>query len=240
MCAECLAEIQPTRAPQCVVCGDRLAVAALLMGDSQCAKCHECRPEFERAMSFGEYEGALRGLIHLLKYEGVRPAARPMGRMVAQTIAELLRGSVDSVPLLVPVPLHKSRRRARAFNQSELISRAAAKFLPQPLAVVSGALVRHRDTISQVGLSHAERIKNVRNAFRVAESSRLEGRDVMLVDDVMTTGTTLSECARVLKRAGAKRVWAATVARAFDSAVLSPQSDTREEEAIEADVAASV
>jgi predicted amidophosphoribosyltransferase len=91
-----------------------------------------------------------------------------------------------------------------------------------------------------VGLTREERIANVRDAFRVADAARVKDRDVMLVDDVMTTGTTLSECARVLKRAGAKRVWAATVARAYDGADLRWAGDSAKEEEAEVAVSASV
>jgi ComF family protein len=221
------------------VCGDRLASAQLLRGDGLCANCRDCAPEFERATSFGEYIDGVRSLIHLLKYERVTPVAGPLGGMLAQAVAELLAGS-DATPLLVPVPLHKSRRRSRGFNQAELIARAAARRLPQKLDLACGALVRRRDTVSQVGLTREERIANVRDAFRVADAARVRGRDVMLVDDVMTTGTTLSECARVLKQAGAKRVWAATVARAFCGADSRLAGDSGEEEATEVAVSTSV
>jgi ComF family protein len=240
VCKECLAEIVPVRAPQCVVCGDRLASAQLLMGDGLCANCRVSAPEFERAVSFGEYRDGVRGLIHLLKYERVTPVARPLGGMLAQGIAELLAGCRGSMPLLIAVPLHRSRRRSRGFNQSELIARAAARRLPQRLELACDALVRQRDTVSQVGLSREERIANVRNAFRVADAARVKGRDIMLVDDVMTTGTTLSECARVLKQAGAERVWAATVARAFDGADSRLAGDSAEQEATEVAVTTSV
>jgi ComF family protein len=210
------------------------------MGDGRCANCRDNAPEFERAASFGEYRDGVRGLIHLLKYERVIPVARPLGGMLAQAIAELLADCRGSMPLLIPVPLHKSRRRSRGFNQSELIARSAARRLPQRLELVCGALVRQRDTVSQVGLSREERIANVRGAFRVADAARVKSREIMLVDDVMTTGTTLSECARVLKHAGAERVWAATVARAFEGADSRLAGDSGEQEATELAVTTSV
>ena len=105
----------------------------------------------------------------------------------------------------------------------------------------SSLLIRHRETISQVGLSREERIENMRDAFRVVDRQRVKGRTVILVDDVMTTGTTLSECARVLKSAGAERVWAATVARAFQGADLREPADGSPQEEVEAvEVAASL
>ena len=215
VCTECLAAIQPVRAPQCVVCGDRLVSAQLLVGDGRCSNCRDYEPEFARALSFGEYEDGLRGLIHLLKYEGVRPVAPLLGVMLARTIAELLPSCEGSTPWIVPVPLHKGKRSDRGFNQAELIARAAMKRMPQRLELATGALIRRRATISQVGLTREQRIANVRDAFRVRDRHGVRGRTVIVVDDVMTTGTTLSECVRVLKQAGAERVLAATVARAF-------------------------
>jgi ComF family protein len=238
VCRECFRAIEPARAPQCVVCGDRLVSAQLLMGDGRCANCRDFEPEFERAVSFGEYEGGLRGLIHLLKYESVTPVASPLGSMMAEAIQELLSGRGQVSPLLIPVPLHKSRRRARGFNQAELIACAAGTRLSPRVEVASGILLRQRDTISQVGLSREERMENVRGAFRVSAPNRVKGRILIVVDDVMTTGTTLSECARVLKQAGAERVWAATVARAFQGASSGETADRGEEEAIEAEAVA--
>ncbi len=234
VCAECLAAIQPACEPQCVVCGDLLSGAQLLVGDGRCRNCRDFEPEFARAVAFGEYEGGLRDLIHLLKYESVTPVASVLGGMMAHAIEELLPGCRDSVPVILPVPLHKSKRGARGFNQAELIARTAVKHLSQRVESASGILVRERATISQVGLTREERIQNMRDAFGVTGGKRLQGRTVILVDDVMTTGTTLSECARVLKHAGAERVLAATVARAFQSVALRQEIVHSEQEGSEA------
>ena len=222
------------REPQCIVCGDRLFSAQLLMGDGRCQNCRDYEPEFARAVSFGEYEGGLRGLVHLLKYESVLPVAPVLGQMLADAITELLPGCGDATPLIVPVPLHKSKLSERGFNQAELIARAAVKRLAQPAEIAMAVLVRQRATISQVGLSRDQRIANMRDAFRVKDRRRVQGRTVIVVDDVMTTGTTLSECARVLKQAGAERVWAATVARAFQGAAPRQAANHGDEEEIEA------
>ena len=140
----------------------------------------------------------------------------------------------DLWPRIVPVPLHSSKRGERGFNQAELIVRAATKRLPPGMEIADGLLQRERPTHSQVGLTREERVANMRGAFRVTDPQRVKGRTVIVVDDVMTTGTTVSECARVLKKAGAERVWAATVARTLKFAVLPEAVEYREEEAHEA------
>ena len=238
VCRECLDSIEPIRVPQCVQCGERLLPAQLLMGDARCHGCREFEPDFDRAVSCGEYAGALRGLIHLLKYDNVLPAAPVLGAKLAEAIAQLQPWG-DALPLLVPVPLHHSKRSERGFNQAELIVRSAHKHLPQPLEVAS-VLKRQRATHSQVGLTREERIANLRDAFRVIAPDRVKGRTVIVVDDVMTTGTTISECARVLKKAGAERVWAATVARTLKGAVLPQAAESETGEVVEAALAASV
>lgn len=236
VCAECLSDIGPVREPQCMICGDRLLSAQLLMGDGCCQGCRDFAPEFARAVSYGEYDAGLRDLIHLLKYEAVLPVAPVLGTMLASSIAELLPAWGDESPIMVPVPLHKSKLGERGFNQAEAIARAALKHLPGKLELATAVLVRQRATVSQVGLTRELRIQNMRDAFRVTAPHLLRGRNVVLVDDVMTTGTTLSECARVLKKAGAEKVWAATVARTLQSAALRQAAYQGDEEEVEAEV----
>ena len=177
-----------------------------------CGECRTDAPLFARAMAYGSYDGGLRELIHLLKYGRVRPAASVLGRMLAEVIQGF--GSEFVSAVIVPVPLHRSKLRQRGFNQAEEIARAALKDLQRnELKLAAGVLSRRRTTESQTGLSDQQRRQNVRGAFVVASPSEVAGEDVLLVDDVFTTGATVSECARVLRRAGADRVFVATVAR---------------------------
>jgi ComF family protein len=240
VCPECLDSLERIHFPQCVLCGERLVAAQLLVGDGQCHACRDYPPEFERAVSYGEYAAGLRDLVHLLKYDGLLPAASPLGELLAQSIADLRLRPDDASLLIVPVPLHASKRRERRFNQSELIARAAIRHLPAAFELASRVLVRHRETRSQVGLDREARIQNMRGAFRVIDPERIAGRTVIVVDDVMTTGTTVSECARVLKRAGAAKVYAATVARTLKAPVTQDFGNRLQGEEVEALELASV
>ena len=163
-------------------------------------------------MAYGSYEHELRGLIHLLKYERVVPAAAALGQMLAEAITKLNLG--NEPVLVVPVPLHASKRREREFNQSELIVRTALRKIRNPeLELAPKALTRVRPTVSQIGLTRPQRRENMHGAFQVVHPKKVAGQSILLVDDVLTTGTTASECARVLLKAGAKKVYVATVAR---------------------------
>jgi ComF family protein len=216
--------MRPVGGKVCSVCGELvLSSYADLEPDGQrrCPICRRIDRPFARAVAYGSYDGGLRELIHLLKYNGVRPAAKVLGGMLAEAVAALESSfprqlSFTPEPIvLIPVPLFHARRRQREFNQAELIARAALKFRPVSgrLHFAPELLRRVRNTHSQIGLTSHQRRENMRGAFAVARPAEVAGREVLLVDDVYTTGTTVTECAKVLRRAGASRVWVATVAR---------------------------
>ncbi len=185
--------------------------------DVRCLLCQRLDPPYERAVAYGSYEGELRDLIHLLKFQQVRPAAAILGRVLAEAIANLEPVMPVGKIAVVPVPLYKRKQAQRGFNQAEMIAREALKGLSRPerFELRTGILLRRRETASQIGLTSHQRRENMRGAFAVNDAMRSDivKRDILLIDDVVTTGTTVSECARVLLRAGAARVWVATVAR---------------------------
>jgi ComF family protein len=152
--------------------------------------------------AIGAYDGTLGALIHALKYDGRRSLGRPLARLMAEAGTELLANA----DFATPVPLHRSRALERGFNQSEIL----ARHLGVPVVL---ALRRTRRTPSQTDLPAAKRHANVRGAFAPRRGVSLEGKLVVLVDDVSTTGATLEACAEVLIAAGAREVRALTAAR---------------------------
>jgi ComF family protein len=228
VCLECVASVHPIRGRVCSTCGERVLSSYAMSdvdGQLRCPVCRRVERPFAQAVAYGSYEGGLRELVHLLKYNGVRPAAAVLGRMLAEALpalevaferARFAQGMFeDARVLVIPVPLHRTKRRQRGFNQSELIARAAIKFYPAAgrLQLAADLLARTRETESQIGLTSHQRRENLRGAFAVTRAAEVTGRDVLLVDDVYTTGTTATECARVLRRAKARNVWVATAAR---------------------------
>ena len=192
--------------------------------EPSCGLCRRLEPQFVKAVAYGSYDGGLRELIHLLKYEQVRPAAAVLGRMLAAAIAALEFPPAQYPIPVISVPLHKRKLHQRGFNQSDLIVRSALKIAGGDgrLALCPGVLERRRETRSQIGLTRHQRRENIRGAFAVVKPEQIAGREVLLVDDVFTTGTTVSECARVLKRAGASKIYVATVARTLKADAASP------------------
>ena len=176
-----------------------------------CPDCLELSPHFLAARSYGAYGGALRELVHLLKYRGMEPLALPLGqRMASIADAPECRELFSRCQAVVAVPLDSARKRERGYNQAELLARVVAKQLHLPL-LPAGTLARTRATPSQSGLNRIERRENMHGAF-VCKHPKLP-KTILLIDDVMTTGATLDACAQALSAAGAREVVALTVAR---------------------------
>ncbi|GAM09219.1 competence protein F [Geobacter sp. OR-1] len=207
VCPECIASSKPLQSPICPCCGIPFATDEGI--DHLCGSCIEKHPPFDAARGAFVYEGAVRDLIHRLKYDRKIQCRRPL----ALLLLELLSGAVEefSPEMLVPVPLHKRRLRERGFNQAILIAELLAREWKIPLE--RRLLQRVRWTEPQINLAAGERAANVKGAFALSDPKIASGRRIVLIDDVLTTGSTVAECSRVLKKAGAAAVLVVTVAR---------------------------
>ena len=199
-CPACRTLIRPLREPICALCGRELEVRG------EACRCRRRLRALEAVRSAAAYEGPLERAIHRLKYQGRRPLARVLAELLVVRFEPFLQPEA----ILLPVPLHRRRRRQRGFNQSRLLVDELRRAWPAGSA--RGRLVRCRDTRSQVGLDRAQRRRNVEGAFRW-RGPDLEGRPVLLVDDVITTCATVEACARALRKGGAGDVRALSVAR---------------------------
>lgn len=208
VCSACLGKIAPWDGPACMCCGRFFDGAG---GPHPCSRCLASPPSYSRQLSVGRYDGVLRDLILLFKYGRFSVLGRHLGRLaVARLLAE--PGMLDGVDLVVPVPLYRKRRRERGFNQSAVLSREISRAIG--LMLLEKCLVRVKDAPPQASLEAGAREKNVRGVYAVRKPGLIEGRTILLVDDVFTTGATIGECSRVLHAAGAGEVRAVTLAQA--------------------------
>lgn len=201
-CDSCSEAVLFLRSPLCTICGTSFDG----MGDDHpCARCLGQRPSFQRARAGAAYAdssgatGAIATAMQRYKYGPDVTLAPVLGNLLAD-----LCPYTENHDMILPVPLHISRLRRRGFNQSLLLARALAK--RRSLPIQPSLLVRTRATSPQVGLSELERRRNTAGAFAVPEPGKVRDRSVLLIDDVYTTGATLNECARTLRRAGAGQV----------------------------------
>ena len=200
LCAACWREVHFIRAPLCDVLGIPLPFDA---GERTVSAGALARPPaYDRARAVAHFSGSMRTLVHQFKYADRHDARALFGRWLAEAGRELL----DGADVLVPVPLTRWRLLARRFNQAAILAHELSRQVG--LGLDTHLLQRGRFTKTQVGLTHDQRRRNVAGAFSVTRSRRasLQGRNVLLVDDVITTGATAEACARALKRAGAARV----------------------------------
>jgi ComF family protein len=212
ICEQCAGGIEHMTPPLCEVCGGPLE--SITSGIARCARCQGARPHYGIARSIARYRssaedepGSLPALIRRHKY-GLDQSVAPA---LAEYLGDSLPVAASDYDLVVPVPLHWRRLWWRGFNQAALLAAEVARRMQ--LRLDSTSFVRTRRTPPQTARHHDDRIRNVRRAFFVKRPARIKGRRILLVDDVMTTGATVDECARTLIAAGASKVDVFTLAR---------------------------
>lgn len=190
----------------CEVCG-RFGIS---FGETGiCRECQAERPPYVLARAVATYEGPVRDALHFFKFAGKRELAHPLGELMAGLVADLY--PYRTFAAVIPVPLHPARARERRFDQAELLAGVIAGYLRIPLA--GRALCRTRETPSQTTLARENRLSNLSGAFTAGEDARrLQGKGVLLVDDVYTTGATVRECCHTLRQAGMGFIYVVTLA----------------------------
>lgn len=210
ICDRCREGIKIIDENRCARCGLPLGPYANI-SNAGCATCKNVKLWFDSVHSAARYEGVVRKLIHRYKYGRNEALTITLNKILIENVPKYYH-TTSKVDIVVPVPLFWLKRIKRGFNQSQLLARGLAKHLSLPISM--GNLRRIRNTASQTLLSRHERIKNIQDAFDIQKPKEFLHRNILLVDDVITTGTTASECARKLKENGAKKVYVLTLARA--------------------------
>lgn len=214
-CDACWDRITPILGPRCACCDQPFASKAVSMWTPghRCQSCLQRPPAYDRAWTLYPYIPPLQDAICALKYRNVFSLAKPLAALTIRA----LPGELDA-DVIVPVPLHPSRLRIRGFNQSLLIADRLGRHLRRPVSTTD--LIRTAATEPQTSLTRSERIRNLRRAFMVRRTEAFGGRNVLLIDDVFTTGTTLNECAKAVRAAGPASVSALTLARTIESSLI--------------------
>lgn len=207
ICPHCLSQIKYIESPFCSLCGKPFH--SEIITEHLCGDCLTRKRYFSKARSVGYYDGVLRKATHLLKYKLKNHLALSLGHMMVQHVQYCFNDL--AYHSIMPVPLHPARLRERGFNQALFLARSVSRTYTIPLDGYT--LTRKRWTKPQVGLSERDRKDNVRSAFMIVKRDKVADRNILLVDDVYTSGNTVEECSKTLIQAGANRVDVLTLAR---------------------------
>ena len=201
ICSQCSENLPFVHNPRCSICG-KPAVSE----DMVCMECKYHRHDYNQALAVFEYSLTVREMIHRYKYNGEHGLSRTFGYF----LSGLLEESGWKADLMIPVPLHENRFKSRGFNQSALL----ADYLSQKTGIpcMENVLIRPLDTQTQTGLNRSKRAENLKNAFTTVGPETIRNKNILLIDDVHTTGATADSCSRVLRKAGAAKVYVITIA----------------------------
>ena len=201
ICKTCIKKLPFVKEPYCIRCGKEI-----ISEDS--AYCDECNldREFEAGRGLCNYTDEMRHIILKIKYDNKREYIEGFAKLMAIRYEKFIK--VSNIDCIMPVPLHSSRKRMRGFNQSDILAKDLSKYLDIP--VLHDCLYRVKKTIDQKGLSRTERLHNLDNAFMVRDLPQ-NIKNILIVDDVYTTGTTIEKCAKVLKDSGINKIYFLTI-----------------------------
>lgn len=209
LCDKCIEDVNFISSPLCSICGIPFPKGGI-EEDHPCGNCIITPPAFDRAVSVFVYDGSIIKAIHDFKYGNKSYLSRSFGELLAEKVRKHIHYN-EHTSLVIPVPLSNKRLKHRGYNQSALLAGYLAKKLN--IAIDYDSLIRIRDTVPQTELKKKERMKNLINAFAVNNPNKIKDRKIILVDDVYTTGRTLEECSKTLKKAGVLKVDCLNIAR---------------------------
>lgn len=212
ICEDCFKTIELIERPYCIKCGKPLIPSVFFKQNREisCLDCKRKKYSFEFSRSTGIYDKVLKKCIHLFKYYGEKKLAKPLGKLMVDYLVknDEFKKKID---LIIPVPLHKNDLRKRGFNQSILLGRVVGNYFS--ISVGEKVLIKKKLTPFQANLSKKEREKNILRAFLVEKPKEIKGKNILILDDVFTTGATVEECTKELMKARAKNIFVLTLAR---------------------------
>lgn len=210
LCEDCLKKIEFISTPYCKICGKK--AEGIVVENYICGECRTTKNYFEYARAAAEYRDILKEAIHFFKYRKKENLKFPLSKLLLEYLEICdVKEEILNCDLIIPVPLHKKRLKERRFNQAHLISEILSEELKIPL--ISDVLIRIKPTLPQINLNKRQRIENIKGAFLVEDKEKVKNKKILLIDDVFTTGSTVRECAKMLKKAGAEKVTVLTLAR---------------------------
>ncbi len=209
LCINCIADFPWMKPPVCKRCGKSIE-----SNQAYCISCQKKISYFDRGFCVFHY-GVVKRAIAELKYQGYKQNADILGCIMAEYMKRFFTEYIDKIDFMIPVPMFAKKQKARGFNQAELLAKAIHQQIDIP--ILQNICIRIRNTIPQNGLSPAQRIENLKEAFALTQPEAVNRKRILLIDDIFTTGTTINQCAITLKRAGADTVYFLALASAGDS-----------------------
>jgi len=212
ICEDCFKTIELIEYPYCIKCGKPLLLTDFFKENREilCLECKRKKYSFEFSRSMGIYNKVLKKCIHLFKYYGEKKLAIPLGKLMVDYLLKNVE-FIKKIELIIPVPLHNNDLKKRGFNQSVLLGKVIGDYFSVP--VRERVLIKKKLTPFQVNLSKKERERNILGAFSLEKPEEIEGKNILILDDVFTTGSTVEECAKELMKARVNNIFVLTLAR---------------------------
>lgn len=209
LCEKCKKSIEFIKDNFCYLCGDK--AQGKITPRATCGKCRQERIYFTQGRSVARYSGTLKEIIHKFKYHQKKYLAKVLGNLMVDYLKDDFWIDIKNVDIIIPIPLHRKRERERGFNQSELLGKNIASYFK--IEILSNVLFRTKETRPQFFLRERERKENIKNAFTLKNEEIIKNKNILLIDDIYTTGSTLREASKTIKKAKTKNIYCLTLAR---------------------------